>query len=42
MGDVTLGPDTSVWYQAVLRGDMAPIVVGASSNIQDGTVLHVD
>jgi carbonic anhydrase/acetyltransferase-like protein (isoleucine patch superfamily) len=42
MGDVTLGEDTSVWYGAVLRGDMASIVVGAQSNIQDGTIVHVD
>jgi carbonic anhydrase/acetyltransferase-like protein (isoleucine patch superfamily) len=42
MGDVTLGQDTSVWYGAVLRGDMAPIVIGAQSNIQDGTIVHVD
>jgi carbonic anhydrase/acetyltransferase-like protein (isoleucine patch superfamily) len=42
MGDVTLGQDASVWYGAVLRGDMAPIVIGAQSNIQDGTVVHVD
>ena len=42
MGDVTLGPDASVWYGAVLRGDMAPIVIGAETNLQDGTVVHVD
>jgi carbonic anhydrase/acetyltransferase-like protein (isoleucine patch superfamily) len=42
MGDVTLGEEASVWYCAVLRGDMAPIVIGAQSNIQDGTVVHVD
>jgi carbonic anhydrase/acetyltransferase-like protein (isoleucine patch superfamily) len=42
MGDVTLGEEASVWYGAVLRGDMAPIVIGAQSNIQDGTVVHVD
>lgn len=42
MGDVTLGEDASVWYGAVLRGDMAPIVIGSQSNIQDGTVVHVD
>jgi carbonic anhydrase/acetyltransferase-like protein (isoleucine patch superfamily) len=42
MGDVTLGQDSSVWYGAVLRGDMAPIVIGAQSNIQDGTIVHVD
>jgi carbonic anhydrase/acetyltransferase-like protein (isoleucine patch superfamily) len=42
MGDVTLGADASVWYGAVLRGDMAPIIVGAETNLQDGTVVHVD
>ncbi|HEU5303408.1 MAG TPA: gamma carbonic anhydrase family protein [Gemmatimonadales bacterium] len=42
MGDVTLGEDVSIWYGAVLRGDMAPIVIGAQSNIQDGTIVHVD
>ena len=42
LGDVTLGPRSSVWYQAVLRGDMAPIVIGAATNIQDGTIVHVD
>ena len=42
MGDVTLGADTSVWYAAVLRGDMAPITIGAETNLQDGTIVHVD
>jgi carbonic anhydrase/acetyltransferase-like protein (isoleucine patch superfamily) len=42
MGDVTLGEESSVWYGAVLRGDMAPIVIGAQTNIQDGGVVHVD
>jgi carbonic anhydrase/acetyltransferase-like protein (isoleucine patch superfamily) len=42
MGDVTLGAETSVWYGAVLRGDMAPIVIGSQSNLQDGTMVHVD
>lgn len=42
MGDVTLGEDASVWYGTVLRGDMAPIVIGAQSNIQDGSIVHVD
>jgi carbonic anhydrase/acetyltransferase-like protein (isoleucine patch superfamily) len=42
MGDVTLGEEASVWYHAVVRGDMAPIVIGAQSNIQDGTIVHVD
>lgn len=42
MGDVTLGADSSVWYGAVLRGDMAPIVIGERTNLQDGTIVHVD
>lgn len=42
LGDVTLGPHASVWYACVLRGDMAPIVVGEKSNVQDGTIVHVD
>jgi carbonic anhydrase/acetyltransferase-like protein (isoleucine patch superfamily) len=42
MGDVTLAEEVSVWYGAVLRGDMAPIVIGSQSNIQDGTIVHVD
>jgi carbonic anhydrase/acetyltransferase-like protein (isoleucine patch superfamily) len=42
MGNVTIGEDASVWYGAVLRGDMAPIVIGAQTNIQDGTIVHVD
>src|SRR5687768_8669281 len=41
-GDVTLGPHASVWPTAVIRGDTAPIVIGESSNIQDGSVVHVD
>ena len=42
MGDVTLGEESSVWYGAILRGDMAPIVIGSHTNIQDGTIVHVD
>lgn len=42
LGDVTLGARSSVWYGAVLRGDMAPIVVGEATNLQDGTIVHVD
>ena len=41
IGDVRLGAGASVWYNCVLRGDVAPIVVGARSNIQDGSVVHV-
>ena len=42
IGDVEIGPGASVWYNCVLRGDMNLISVGARSNIQDGTVIHVD
>jgi carbonic anhydrase/acetyltransferase-like protein (isoleucine patch superfamily) len=40
IGDVTLGPDATVWPAAVLRGDYGSIVVGARTSIQDGTVVH--
>ena len=42
LGEVTLGAHASVWYGAVLRGDMAAIVVGERTNLQDGTIVHVD
>jgi carbonic anhydrase/acetyltransferase-like protein (isoleucine patch superfamily) len=42
IGDVTLHEGASVWFGCVLRGDVAPIVVGARSNIQDNTVIHGD
>jgi carbonic anhydrase/acetyltransferase-like protein (isoleucine patch superfamily) len=42
LGDVTLEADSSVWYTSVLRGDMAPISIGAQTNIQDGSIVHVD
>jgi carbonic anhydrase/acetyltransferase-like protein (isoleucine patch superfamily) len=42
MGDVTLGPRASVWYGAVLRGDMDRIVIGEDTNLQDGSIVHVD
>ncbi len=41
VGDVTLGRDVSIWYAAVLRGDVERITVGDRSNVQDGAVLHV-
>jgi carbonic anhydrase/acetyltransferase-like protein (isoleucine patch superfamily) len=41
IGDVTLGAHSSVWYGAVLRGDINSIVVGHHSNIQDNAVLHL-
>lgn len=40
IGDVTLGKQSSIWFGAVLRGDIEPIVVGARSNIQDNSVAH--
>ncbi len=42
IGDVTLGPETGVWFGAVLRGDVEPIRVGEGTNVQDGSVLHTD
>ena len=42
VGDVTLGDHASVWYGCLLRGDIAPIQVGAETNIQDLTTVHVD
>src|SRR5271154_204533 len=41
IGDVTLGAHSSVWYNAVLRGDINRIVVGHHTNIQDNAVLHL-
>ena len=41
IGDVRLGPEASVWPGAVLRGDGAPITIGARTSVQDGSVLHV-
>ncbi|RYM02912.1 gamma carbonic anhydrase family protein [Sporolactobacillus sp. THM7-7] len=42
IGQVELGAESSVWFNAVLRGDEAGIFIGEGSNIQDGTVIHVD
>jgi gamma-carbonic anhydrase len=41
VGGVRLAAEVSVWYSAVLRADIADIVVGARSNVQDGSVIHV-
>lgn len=41
IGDVHLGPESSVWPGAVLRGDGARITIGARTSVQDGAVLHV-
>ncbi|HEX6201906.1 MAG TPA: gamma carbonic anhydrase family protein [Thermoanaerobaculia bacterium] len=41
VGDVVLGDDVSVWFGAVLRGDVNWIRIGAGTNVQDGTIVHV-
>lgn len=42
LGKVRIGEDVSVWFGAVIRGDIEPITVGRRSNIQDGCILHTD
>jgi gamma-carbonic anhydrase len=42
IGDVEIGPESSIWYNCVLRGDVNRIRIGARTNIQDGSVVHVD
>ena len=42
IGDVHLGAQASVWYHAVIRGDVERIRIGAQTNIQDGSVIHAD
>jgi len=42
IGNVEIGPDASIWYNCVIRADVNRIVIGARSNIQDGTVVHCD
>ena len=42
IGDVTIEAESSVWFNAVLRGDLEPIRIGCRTNIQDGTVIHMD
>lgn len=41
IGDVTVGEKSSIWFGAVLRGDMSKIVIGKNSNVQDNAVIHV-
>jgi len=41
IGDVFISPHASVWYQSVLRGDINQVQIGARTNVQDGSVLHV-
>ncbi len=42
IGDVEIGPNSSIWYNCVLRGDVNAIRIGARTNVQDGTVIHCD
>lgn len=42
LGDVRIGPESTVWYHAVIRGDTDAIRIGRGTNIQDGCVLHAD
>jgi gamma-carbonic anhydrase len=42
IGDVTIGPESSVWYNCVIRAEVNRIIIGARSNIQDGSVVHCD
>lgn len=39
-GDVTIGKDSTVWFQTVIRGDVNKIIIGEQSNIQDGSIIH--
>ena len=41
VGDVTMGNECSVWFGAVVRGDVAPITIGNCTNVQDGSCVHV-
>lgn len=40
VGDVTIGAESGIWFNCTLRGDVNKIIIGARSNIQDGTVIH--
>ena len=42
IGDVTLEKNSSIWFNAVLRGDIENVLIGEGSNVQDGSVLHTD
>jgi carbonic anhydrase/acetyltransferase-like protein (isoleucine patch superfamily) len=41
-GDVTIGEDASIWFNVVIRGDVAPIIIGRGTNVQDGVIIHCD
>jgi carbonic anhydrase/acetyltransferase-like protein (isoleucine patch superfamily) len=40
IGDVTIGEDSSIWFNSVIRGDVARVEIGKATNIQDGTIIH--
>ena len=42
VGDVTIGPQSSFWFNAVVRGDVAPVSIGRRVNVQDGAIIHCD
>lgn len=42
IGNVTIGEEASIWFNATVRGDIAPIAIGDRSNVQDGTLVHVN
>ena len=42
IGDVTVGEESSIWFNCVLRGDLERIEIGKRTNIQDGAILHLD
>jgi carbonic anhydrase/acetyltransferase-like protein (isoleucine patch superfamily) len=42
IGDVEIGPNSSVWFNCVVRGDNNVVRIGAGTNIQDGSVIHID
>ena len=42
IGDVVIGSETGIWFHCLVRGDMNEIRIGARTNIQDGTVIHID
>lgn len=42
IGAVDIGKDASVWYQVVIRADDEPVTIGEGTNVQDGTVIHID
>ena len=41
IGDVEIGPEANIWFNCVIRGDEQAVRIGARSNVQDGTVIHV-